>query len=179
MFPQSLFPSRMSSNSPSLFSRRYGSVKLKHMVTLDGRGEWRGVCWRERKVWGNDCSVHIASWWAPIMSIKSWPSRLLRFWCLAISRFHNRGNQTRYVTVMTKHFFFVMHQPRSDGTRNYNRYVIKLLYRSSRLEHPFPPVTAFFLKNRDRSLVCHVRTLASTTFLFVYRQPVTGNQTRI
>ncbi len=38
----------------------------------------------------------------------------------------NRGNQTRYVTVVTKHLFFVMHRPRSDGTRNYNRYMTKL-----------------------------------------------------
>ncbi len=39
---------------------------------------------------------------------------------------YNRGNQTRYVTVVTKHLFFVMHRPRSDGTRNYNRYMTKL-----------------------------------------------------
>ncbi len=43
-----------------------------------------------------------------------------------IACFDNRGNQTRYVTVVTKHLFFVMHRPRSDGTRNYNRYMTKL-----------------------------------------------------
>ncbi len=39
---------------------------------------------------------------------------------------NNRRNQTRYVTVVTKHLFFVIHRPRSDGTRNYNRYMTKL-----------------------------------------------------
>ena len=34
---------------------------------------------------------------------------------------HNKGNQTRNITVMTKRFVFAMHWPRSDSTRNYGR----------------------------------------------------------